>query len=140
MERREDDSETKYRHKMLKKYEEYREWKIYHQQQQCEHEADEAEATKPLTKSKHRSSGAKKSSNFDLQVGPVKSYSGFRRSLLLKFFIDQFIHMAEKSLHFGAYAQAAMYVLHVENLCEILSSIQTAVVDVYELKVRAPIL
>jgi len=64
-------------------------------------------------------------SSIDLTETPVKPLrcSPVRTALLLKFFIRHFIKMSRKSVEFEDYAQAAMYIQHLENLTVLLSTI-----------------
>lgn len=88
-------------------------------------------------KSQNVKTPKKSSSSLDLEALPVTKfhYTSLRQALLLKFFIKHFIHMAQKSLQFFAYSQATMYVLHVENLCEILANIRSEAIDAHDFKV-----
>lgn len=60
--------------------------------------------------------------SIDLKQHPViqEHFSTLRKALLVEFFIKHFIEMAIRSNEFRAYAQSAMYILQVENLCEIM--------------------
>lgn len=60
--------------------------------------------------------------SIDLKQLPIiqERFSTLRKVLVIEFFIKHYINMAIKSNEFRAYAQSAMYIMNVENLCEIL--------------------
>jgi hypothetical protein len=60
--------------------------------------------------------------SIDLKQNPIiqEKFSSLRKVLVIEFFIKHFINMAIKSNEFRAYSQSAMYIMQVENLCEIL--------------------
>jgi hypothetical protein len=60
--------------------------------------------------------------SIDLQQLPIiqEKFSTLRKVLIIEFFIKHFINMATKSNEYRAYAQSAMYIMQVENFCEIL--------------------
>ncbi len=78
-------------------------------------------------------------SSIDLDETPVKpmKFNQIRKALVLKFFTKHFILMTRKSYEYKAYAQAVMYIQHIENLLELLSNIPTEVdgQDLEQLKV-----
>lgn len=70
----------------------------------------------------HRLPEKEKRKSIDLRTNPVsvQKFSQLRLSLVIRFFIQQFLHMANTALNLRNYGQATMYVLQVENLCEIV--------------------
>ncbi|CAG7836871.1 unnamed protein product [Allacma fusca] len=62
--------------------------------------------------------------SIDLDKFPVTKVKNLRVVLIIEFFIQHFLKMAEKAITFRAFSEATMYTLHVENLCKLLSGMR----------------
>ncbi|ODN00655.1 hypothetical protein Ocin01_06027 [Orchesella cincta] len=70
----------------------------------------------------HRLPEHERRKSIDLKKMPMirEQFTPFRLLLIIQFFIKQFIEMAEKAYKMKSYGPATMYVIQVENLCEIV--------------------
>ncbi|CAG7719818.1 unnamed protein product [Allacma fusca] len=112
------DEPDKQRDKMLRKYKRYLD-----KQTKAEEELARIKAEKEL-KLQAMIPKKERRKSIDLEASPVTKYTNRRIVMLIEFFVQHFLKMAEKAITFHAWADATMYTLHVQNLCRLMKGIR----------------